>query len=74
MLSQEFLQTVRDEERQQGNESQDDSSSTTNASLRYSGEFVVQHQTLPPKPPDEKRIHPRRPLPRVPEPADSPDD
>lgn len=38
-------------------------------SLPYSGEFVVKHYPTPPGAPDHKGIHPRRPLPKVPEKA-----
>ncbi len=34
--------------------------------LESSGEFVVEHQPIPPKGPTDKKIHPRRPLPLVP--------
>ncbi len=34
--------------------------------LESSGEVVVTHQPAPPKGPADKRIHPRRPLPLVP--------
>lgn len=35
--------------------------------LESSGEVVVQHHTTPSKGPPDKQIHPRRPLPLVPE-------
>lgn len=35
--------------------------------LESSGEVVVEHHSIPPKGPADKRIHPRRPLPHVPE-------
>lgn len=35
--------------------------------LESSGEVVVTHQPVPPKGPPEKQIHPRRPLPLVPD-------
>ena len=31
------------------------------------GEVVIKHEDLPTKAPDDKRIHPRRPLPPVPD-------
>jgi hypothetical protein len=34
--------------------------------LESSGEFVVEHRPIPPKGPADKKIHPRRPLPLVP--------
>ena len=37
--------------------------------LRDSGEFVVKYYPTPPRAPANKGIHPRRPLPRVPEKA-----
>jgi hypothetical protein len=42
--------------------------------LESAGEFVVEHSPAPPKGPAEKTIHPRRPLPPVPEKAPKPDD
>ena len=36
-------------------------------SLPYSGEYVVKHYPTPPRAPENKGIHPRRPLPKVPE-------
>jgi hypothetical protein len=36
-------------------------------SLDYSGEAVVVPKESLPKPPQDKRIHPRRPLPQVPQ-------
>jgi hypothetical protein len=37
------------------------------------GEVIVKHDDLPPKPPEDKKIHRRRPLPLVPEaPGDDP--
>ena len=35
--------------------------------LESAGEVVVEHHTTPPRGPKDKQIHPRRPLPRVPE-------
>ncbi len=37
------------------------------------GEFVVEHQPIPPKGPPDKSIHRRRPLPPVPEKEPKPD-
>jgi len=34
--------------------------------IKPQGEVVVEHHPTPPKGPDDKRIHPRRPLPPVP--------
>lgn len=34
--------------------------------LESAGEFVVEHRPIPPKGPADKKIHPRRPLPPVP--------
>jgi hypothetical protein len=36
-------------------------------SLKPAGEVVVTHEDMPAKLPEDKRIHPRRPLPPVPE-------
>jgi hypothetical protein len=38
-----------------------------NILLNSHGEVVVKHQDLPAKPPGDKKIHPRRPLPVVPD-------
>jgi hypothetical protein len=39
------------------------------------GEVVAPHEDLPAKPPEDKKIHRRRPLPLVPEaPAENPDE
>ena len=35
--------------------------------MKPAGEVTVIRQDLPPSPPEDKRIHPRRPLPLVPE-------
>lgn len=43
------------------------SNRTGEFNLPLSGEVVVQHDDLPEKPPDDKKIHPRRPLPLVPD-------
>ena len=40
--------------------------------LEPAGEFVVEHHPVPPKGPADKTIHPRRPLPPVPEKAQKP--
>ncbi len=43
------------------------SPSTGEFTLTSPGEFVVTHKGKPAKPPEGKRIHPRRPLPLVPQ-------
>ena len=43
-------------------------------SLESAGEFVVEHHPAPPKGPAGKTIHPRRPLPPVPEKRPEADD
>lgn len=49
-------------------ESQDSSKPQADETrLEYSGEFVVKHHPTPPGAPVDKQIHPRRPLPLVPE-------
>jgi hypothetical protein len=45
----------------------DTSESTGEFKLPSPGEVIVQHDDLPPKPPEDKKIHRRRPLPLVPE-------
>jgi hypothetical protein len=43
--------------------------------LKPAGEATVKHEECAPEPPVDKRIHPRRPLPPVPEkPAEPPDE
>jgi hypothetical protein len=42
--------------------------------LKYAGEVVVEHHNVPPPGPPDKTIHPRRPLPRVPERISKPED
>lgn len=46
------------------------SGSTGEVILQSPGEVTVKHADLPVKPTDSKKVHPRRPLPLVPEPED----
>jgi len=47
--------------------SKDDASSSGEFNLEPAGEVAVTHHPAPPKIEEEKKIHPRRPLPAVPE-------
>ena len=40
--------------------------------LEASGEVVVARKKAPPRPPEKKKIHPRRPMPLVPESSTEP--
>jgi hypothetical protein len=40
--------------------------------LKYSGEVIVEHHPAPPPGPADLKIHPRRPLPPVPQAPDPP--
>jgi len=40
---------------------------TSKASLNWVGEVKVVHRDLPAQAPEDKRIHPRRPMPLIPE-------
>jgi len=42
--------------------------------LKPAGDVIVKHEEEPPQPPEVKRIHPRRPLPVVPEAQPDQDD
>ena len=55
-----------DREKSKGNQPREDE-----VSLESSGEVVVIPKASLPKPPEDKRIHPRRPLPPIP---DAPDE
>lgn len=60
--------------RESGKKSKPDSEETTaDLPLQYSGEVKVVYVPEPPKAPEGKRIHKRRPLPPVPEGDDAPD-
>jgi len=48
------------------------SKSVTTTRLKSLGEVVVEHHDAPPPGPPDKQIHPRHPLPRVPERAIKP--
>jgi len=51
------------------------SESQDNTALKPAGEFEVAYQEAPPMPPEDKKIHKRRPLPQVPEaPAEDPNE
>ena len=49
------------------------SSSTGEVILQSPGKVAVKHDDLPAKSTDDRKIHPRRPLPLVPEALDDPD-
>ena len=55
-----------DKEKSKGSQSRQDE-----VSLEPSGEVMLIPETSLPKPPEDKRIHPRRPLPPIP---DAPDE
>jgi len=57
------------EQHPHGAEERDDGASAQDREtrLKFSGEVIVEHHSMPPKGPEDKRIHPRRPLPVVPD-------
>jgi len=70
-----FSRVMQDREPRPPKETEDETPFDVDESnLQSSGEVVVRHHDRPPKGPPDKRIHPRRPLPRVPDaPPDKPD-
>ncbi len=58
----------KDEEEEKQKQSDNRNSSAPLAvPLKPSGNITVRHEDKPPQPPEVKRIHPRRPMPVVPE-------
>ncbi len=59
---------MQDQDSRPAKKRQDTSTCQANESrLESPGEVVVEHHSIPPKGPADKQIHPRRPLPQVPE-------
>lgn len=59
---------MKDQDPRAGEESRDIASErVATAKLKSSGEVVVEHHDAPPPGPLDKQIHPRRPLPIVPD-------